>query len=199
MAPPPPATLDPVSWLLCLCAAMFAGAFGSGYIPLYFSWSERRLRLVTIFGAGLLVGTALVVIIPEGVAMHYEGQARRAAERAAAFGGHDAAAVGGAAHAHAHGHAHGRRLLDSGAAGDLALAPPAGAARALMSTDSSIADTIANLGSKWTNTAFFSAVAFYADFARTEPAFTLESQMVCTEWAGTTLPRSCSSVLVLDL
>ena len=78
MAPPAAATMDPVTWLLLLCTAMFAGAFGSGYIPLYFSWNERRLRLVTIFGAGLLVGTALIVIIPEGVAMHYES--RRAAE-----------------------------------------------------------------------------------------------------------------------
>jgi zinc transporter 9 len=158
MAPPAAATMDPVTWLLLLCTAMFVGAFGSGYIPLYFSWSERRLRLVTIFGAGLLVGTALVVIIPEGVAMHYEGQARRAAERAAAFGhaGHDAAAAG-AVHSHTHAHAHGRRLLDSDGAGfaaapALALASSAGSAgvaapRTLMSSDSGIADTIASLSS----------------------------------------------------
>jgi solute carrier family 39 (zinc transporter), member 9 len=76
--------MDPFGWLLCLCVSMFVGAFGSGYIPLSFSMSESRLRLVTIFGAGLLVGTALIVIIPEGVAMHYEGQQRHHAAALAA-------------------------------------------------------------------------------------------------------------------
>jgi zinc transporter 9 len=39
---------------------------------------------VTIFGAGLLVGTALVVVIPEGISMHYEGQLKHAAKLHAA-------------------------------------------------------------------------------------------------------------------
>lgn len=39
-----------------------------------FTYNIAKLRWVTIFGAGLLVGTALIVIIPEGVAMHYESQ-----------------------------------------------------------------------------------------------------------------------------
>lgn len=94
--------MDQLTYLFVLCAAMFLGAFGAGYIPLTFSLSESKLRLVTIFGAGLLVGTALVVIIPEGIAMHYEGQMKHAAAAAAA--GHD---HGG------HGHAHGRRLGES--------------------------------------------------------------------------------------
>lgn len=70
--------MDPVTSLVVFCVVMFAGAFASGYIPLSMSISEARLRLVTIFGAGLLVGTALIVIIPEGVAMHYEAQTRHA-------------------------------------------------------------------------------------------------------------------------
>lgn len=57
---------------------MFLGAFGAGYVPLAFNMSESRLRAVTIFGAGLLVGTALAVIIPEGIAMHYASQLREA-------------------------------------------------------------------------------------------------------------------------
>ena len=60
-------------------------------------------------------------------------------------------------------------------------------------------NTIANLGSKWTNTAFFSAVAFYADYARAEPSHTLESELVCTEWAGTALPRTCARVLTTKI
>ena len=95
LSSPLTSSLDPLTILFLYMAAMFLGAFGAGYLPLAFSLSESRLRLVTIFGAGLLVGTALVVIIPEGIAMHYESQLKHAA-----------------AHGGAHAHAHGRRLLD---------------------------------------------------------------------------------------
>lgn len=86
--------------LLVLCTAMFLGAFASGYIPLAFGFSEAKLRLITIFGAGLLVGTALIVIIPEGVSMHYEGQQRHAVGAAAvdAHAGHAHGAEEGAEH-----------------------------------------------------------------------------------------------------
>lgn len=41
-----------------------------------FFWSlQSRIRLLSIFGAGLLVGTALCVIIPEGVESLYGAQA----------------------------------------------------------------------------------------------------------------------------
>jgi zinc transporter 9 len=89
---------DQLGMLFILCVSMFLGAFGSGYVPLMFNLSENKLRLVTIFGAGLLVGTALVVVIPEGISMHYEGQLKQAAAAAAA--------------AHAHGGG-GRRLLEA--------------------------------------------------------------------------------------
>ncbi len=36
---------------------------------------QDKLRLITVLGAGLLVGTALAVIIPEGVHTMYEAQA----------------------------------------------------------------------------------------------------------------------------
>lgn len=64
--------------LVVFCVAMFGGAYGAGSLPLLLSLNVSRLRWVTIFGAGLLVGTALVVIIPEGIAMHYESQQRHA-------------------------------------------------------------------------------------------------------------------------
>ena len=35
---------------------------------------QKRLRMISILGAGLLVGTALAVIIPEGVHALYEAQ-----------------------------------------------------------------------------------------------------------------------------
>lgn len=53
--------------LISLTVVMLVGSFLSGSIPLFFSFSEEKLKKITVFGAGLLVGTALVVIIPEGV------------------------------------------------------------------------------------------------------------------------------------
>ncbi|KAL5463351.1 hypothetical protein EMCRGX_G032243 [Ephydatia muelleri] len=46
---------------------MFAGCYLAGSIPLVFTLSEALLRRVTTLSAGLLIGTALIVIIPEGV------------------------------------------------------------------------------------------------------------------------------------
>ena len=37
-------------------------------------FTQEKLKLVTVLGAGLLVGTALAVIIPEGVHTLYETQ-----------------------------------------------------------------------------------------------------------------------------
>ena len=39
-------------------------------IPMF----QEKLKLITVLGAGLLVGTALAVIIPEGVHTLYEGK-----------------------------------------------------------------------------------------------------------------------------
>ncbi|KAM7543146.1 hypothetical protein Aperf_G00000010335 [Anoplocephala perfoliata] len=57
--------------LVVLCILMFLGCYAAGYIPLAFTYSPHNLRLVTIVGAGLLVGAALAIIIPEGVATIY--------------------------------------------------------------------------------------------------------------------------------
>ncbi|CAG0895095.1 unnamed protein product [Darwinula stevensoni] len=59
--------MDDVWLLALLCLAMLLGCFVAGTIPLVFSMSEEKLQLVSVLGAGLLVGTALSVIIPEGV------------------------------------------------------------------------------------------------------------------------------------
>ncbi|CAG8475109.1 7248_t:CDS:2 [Paraglomus brasilianum] len=52
-------------------AVMFAGSFLAGSIPLFFQLSEERLRITSALGIGLLVGTSLVVIIPEGIETLY--------------------------------------------------------------------------------------------------------------------------------
>lgn len=50
---------------------MLIGSYLAGSIPLVVSLSEEKLKVVTVFGAGLLVGTALTVIIPEGIRALY--------------------------------------------------------------------------------------------------------------------------------
>jgi zinc transporter 9 len=50
---------------------MFIGSFLAGSIPLAFHLSEDRLRTISAFGVGLLVGTSLIVIIPEGIETLY--------------------------------------------------------------------------------------------------------------------------------
>lgn len=54
--------------LLLLCAATVIGTFGIGILPLFFKLSRRGLRKLEFYGAGLLVGAAMTVVIPEGVA-----------------------------------------------------------------------------------------------------------------------------------
>lgn len=50
---------------------MLVGSYLAGSIPLVMKLSEEKLKIVTVLGAGLLVGTALTVIIPEGIRSLY--------------------------------------------------------------------------------------------------------------------------------
>eukprot|EP00891_Asterochloris_glomerata_P002701 jgi/Astpho2/2701/fgenesh1_pg.00050_%23_18_t len=52
--------------LVATCVVLFLGAFLAGLIPLSLRLTDSQLRLLTALGAGLLVGVALAVIIPEG-------------------------------------------------------------------------------------------------------------------------------------
>ncbi|XP_014477381.1 PREDICTED: zinc transporter ZIP9-A [Dinoponera quadriceps] len=54
-----------ILWMLSF--VMFVGSCLAGSLPLVINLSEDKLHLVSILGAGLLVGTALAVIIPEGI------------------------------------------------------------------------------------------------------------------------------------
>ncbi|GAB1867945.1 Zinc transporter ZIP9 [Camponotus japonicus] len=58
-------------WMLSL--VMFVGSCVAGSLPLVINLSEDKLQLVSILGAGLLVGTALAVIIPEGIRALFTG------------------------------------------------------------------------------------------------------------------------------
>jgi len=46
---------------------MFAITFLMGFLPSKLNTSQRIMNLIAIFGAGLLVGSSLVVIVPEGM------------------------------------------------------------------------------------------------------------------------------------
>ena len=47
--------------------SMLVGSYMAGYLPLSFNLSENMIAYTSSLGAGLLIGTALIVIIPEGV------------------------------------------------------------------------------------------------------------------------------------
>lgn len=64
--------MDDFSSISLLSVAMLVGCYVAGTIPLAVNFSEERLKLITVLGAGLLCGTALAVIIPEGVHALYE-------------------------------------------------------------------------------------------------------------------------------
>jgi zinc transporter 9 len=49
-------------------------SFLAGSLPLSFSLSQRQMRLISAVGTGLLVGTALIVIIPEGIETLYSAE-----------------------------------------------------------------------------------------------------------------------------
>ncbi|KAI8062472.1 Zinc/iron permease [Gongronella butleri] len=63
--------LHPFLWLLLLSVTMLVGSFLFGSIPLSTKLSEAKLRHLTAIGVGLLIGTSLVVIIPEGIETLY--------------------------------------------------------------------------------------------------------------------------------
>ncbi|KAI0480119.1 Zinc/iron permease [Xylariaceae sp. FL0804] len=53
--------------LLALTVVMALASFLAGALPLSMSLSQSQLRLISSIGVGILVGTSLIVIIPEGV------------------------------------------------------------------------------------------------------------------------------------
>ncbi|KAF4510379.1 hypothetical protein G6O67_002269 [Ophiocordyceps sinensis] len=53
--------------LLSLCVVMAVASFLAGALPLSMTLSQSQLRLISSIGVGILVGTCLIVIIPEGI------------------------------------------------------------------------------------------------------------------------------------
>uniref|UniRef100_A0AC35U1W8 Zinc transporter ZIP9 n=1 Tax=Rhabditophanes sp. KR3021 TaxID=114890 RepID=A0AC35U1W8_9BILA len=61
-----------IGTLVLFSISMFVGSYLAGLVPLAFKLNETGIRFISIFGAGLLIGTALSVIIPEGIEALYE-------------------------------------------------------------------------------------------------------------------------------
>jgi solute carrier family 39 (zinc transporter), member 9 len=57
--------------VVLLSAVMFIASFAAGTVPLAMSLSQERMNLVSSLGIGLLVGTSLGVVLPEGIEMLY--------------------------------------------------------------------------------------------------------------------------------
>ncbi|KAJ2383940.1 hypothetical protein H4S02_005055 [Coemansia sp. RSA 2611] len=47
--------------------ALFIGSWAAGSVPLYVKMDQSKFSILALFGAGLLIGAALAVILPEGV------------------------------------------------------------------------------------------------------------------------------------
>lgn len=58
--------VDTTTQLLVVLLLMFFGAFAAGSLPYILNLRESRLRGVSGFGGGLLMGTVLSIVIPEG-------------------------------------------------------------------------------------------------------------------------------------
>ncbi|MCJ1305284.1 hypothetical protein MMC08_008098 [Hypocenomyce scalaris] len=63
--------LDGLFMLLTLSTVMAIASFLAGSLPLSFTLSHSQLRLISTIGMGVLVGTSLIVIIPEGIETLY--------------------------------------------------------------------------------------------------------------------------------
>ncbi|KAB8616659.1 hypothetical protein FH972_025994 [Carpinus fangiana] len=62
---------DGLFLLLALSTVMAVASFLSGSIPLSLGLSQKHARVITAIGTGMLIGTCLIIIIPEGVETLY--------------------------------------------------------------------------------------------------------------------------------
>jgi len=51
---------------------MFISTFLIGFLPTKFKTSPKWMNLTAIYGAGLLVGAAIIIILPEGMMVLFE-------------------------------------------------------------------------------------------------------------------------------
>ena len=60
------------TFIFCLLALfMFFGSFFSGCCPIWIATTPKSINGISLYGAGLLVGVSLIIIIPEGIRALY--------------------------------------------------------------------------------------------------------------------------------
>ena len=59
--------MEGLGQLIIFSFVMMVGSYGAGSAPLFMPLNEEKLHMISVLGAGLLVGVAFAVIIPEGV------------------------------------------------------------------------------------------------------------------------------------
>lgn len=55
---------------------MFVITFLMGYLPSKINTSKNVMDMISLYGAGLLVGAALIVIVPEGIEVLYDSKSK---------------------------------------------------------------------------------------------------------------------------
>mmetsp|Transcript_42312 Transcript_42312/g.57552 ORF Transcript_42312/g.57552 Transcript_42312/m.57552 type:complete len:118 (-) Transcript_42312:707-1060(-) len=73
-------------YVILVNVIMFVVTFFCGYAPTMFNCKKNYMMLVSIFGAGLLIGAAIIVIIPEGMIVVYDALVHEQEEAAHASG-----------------------------------------------------------------------------------------------------------------
>lgn len=68
--------------LVLLTIAMAIGAYIGGMVPVKLSMSYNKVNNLSFFGMGILIGTSLVLIIPEGVQVMYKSLGTEDIEKA---------------------------------------------------------------------------------------------------------------------
>lgn len=63
--------MDSSLMMILMAIVIFVVTFAFGYLPTKIKTSQKIMNLIAIFGAGLLIGAALIVIIPEGISVLY--------------------------------------------------------------------------------------------------------------------------------
>ena len=58
--------------IVLMAVSMFLVTFTVGYLPTKLGAAPHIMNLISIFGAGLLVGEALIIIVPEGISVLYK-------------------------------------------------------------------------------------------------------------------------------
>ncbi|CAN6594891.1 metal homeostasis factor Atx2p [Trichomonascus vanleenenianus] len=69
--------------LLLLCVLMLGASFLAGLAPVSFNLTPERIQRISSLGIGILVGTSLIVIIPEGVETLYQAGSMSGQEQSA--------------------------------------------------------------------------------------------------------------------